>query len=48
MVLASARNEAEILRKLNHPLVVKFQDYFEDTANRKAYIVMEKAGSQSL
>jgi serine/threonine protein kinase len=47
-VLASARNEAEILKKLNHPLVVKFQDYFEDTANRKAYIVMEKAGSQSL
>jgi serine/threonine protein kinase len=47
-VLESARNEAAILKKLNHPLIVKFRDYFEDPTNNKAYIVMEEAGSQSL
>ena len=47
-VKESARNEAKILKELNHPLVVKFHDYFEDGANSKAYIVMESAGSLSL
>ena len=44
----SARNEARILRQLDHPLIVKFQDYFEDAKANKAYLVMEEAGTMTL
>ena len=47
-VKESARNEAKILKELNHPLIVKIHDYLEDGANNKAFIVMEAAGSLSL
>jgi serine/threonine protein kinase len=44
----SARNEAKILKDLNHPRVVKFHDYFEDPSLDQAFLVLEYACAMSL
>eukprot|EP00499_Haloplacidia_sp_CaronLabIsolate_P013222 CAMPEP_0196773852 /NCGR_PEP_ID=MMETSP1104-20130614/3024_1 /TAXON_ID=33652 /ORGANISM="Cafeteria sp., Strain Caron Lab Isolate" /LENGTH=361 /DNA_ID=CAMNT_0042144003 /DNA_START=36 /DNA_END=1117 /DNA_ORIENTATION=+ len=44
--LKRLREEAELLQRLNHPNIIKFEAFFESST--KAYIVMELAGGGEL
>jgi serine/threonine protein kinase len=40
----SALHEVAVLKKLSHPLIVKFIDFYIDRQLKKAYLVLENAG----
>lgn len=42
----TTKNEIEILRRLNHPAIIKLYEYFED--DRKLYLVLEKCNGGEL
>ena len=48
MVLKSIRNEATILPNLSCSLINKFEACYEDLTRNKVYLVLERAGSQTL
>ena len=47
-VLKSIRNEAKILPNLNCTLINKFEACYEDLKRDKVYLVLERAGTQTL
>jgi len=47
-VLSSIRNEAKILPKLKCALINKFEACYEDLERNKVYLVLERAGTQTL
>lgn len=47
-MLVSIQNEVKILRKITHPLINRFEAYYEDPDVSKAYLVLEQAGEMNL
>ena len=47
-ILSSIRNEAAILPKLQCALINRFENYYEYLERKKVYLVLERAGEQTL